>query len=115
MSLEYAIKMARSNTYVEKFKTAAVLKIGQSLFIGRNRFKTHPFAKRFNPGETKICLHAELSAILEAMGSGYRPPFGGRMYVARVLRAGSPALSKPCTGCQKAIVAFGIDDIEWTT
>jgi tRNA(Arg) A34 adenosine deaminase TadA len=87
----------------------------QNVYIGFNSRKTHPLQLKFNPhNPSAIHLHAELDAIRKAVRvhGGNLSDFS--LYVARVHRSGQVALAKPCKGCQGAIVAFGIKDIQWT-
>lgn len=81
---------------------------------GMNSYKTHPLAKKFGRNDKSICLHAEIDAIVSCIRKGDDPE-GGTLFVARVLKNGKAALAKPCEGCQKAIIHFGIKDVEWTT
>lgn len=106
-------------------RTVAILTDGTSDFFGENSYKSHPFVKRFSDNTDKICLHAELEAILEAVryfsrirGVSYTTHqydlSSFRMYVASVLADGTPALAKPCLTCQRALDYYGIHDITWT-
>lgn len=78
---------------------------------GLNSRRTHPLQARFGRNEQSLCLHAEIAALANARQS----VAGMVMYVARVYRNGEPALAKPCAGCERAIVEFGLSDVQWTT
>jgi deoxycytidylate deaminase len=82
-------------------------------YTGFNSRKTHPLAKKFGRNEKAICIHAEIDAIRRCVASG-DDPRGGSLWVARVLKDGQRALAKPCEGCQRAILAFEINEVEWT-
>lgn len=113
--LNEVIRFAQANEVKGLPRMAATLYAGDGWhpYVGFNSRKTHPLAKRFGRHEDAICLHAEIDAIRNCLRCGDDPE-GGTMYVARVLKNGKPALAKPCEGCQRAIVAFGIRDVFWT-
>lgn len=97
---------------------AAVLysRNGTKIGEGMNKMKSHPLAKKFSKHEEAIFLHAEIAAIADALRQRYPSNLeGSTLYVARVLANGTPAMAKPCAGCQKAIIEFGIGDVVWTT
>ena len=96
--------------------TAALLQGNRLLAIGYNQRKTHPLAKKFGKNSEAIYLHAEVDAIINAVRVwGIAALRGSTLKVARVLKNGTPALAKPCEGCQRAIIAFEIGEVEWTT
>lgn len=112
--LEHAVGAALSNP-VEGLPRMAAILVTRSgnAYTGYNSRKTHPLAKRFGRNDQAICIHAEIDAIRRAVAAG-DDLRGSRMWVARVFRDGRPALAKPCIGCQRAIVSFGIVEVEWT-
>ncbi len=112
--LTKAVRWARMNTVEGLPKLAAILvtKYGEE-YVGLNSRKTHPLAAKFGRNSKSICLHAEVDAIRRALRD-YSSLEGAKMYVARVDKGGNPRLARPCTGCQRAIVAFGIEEVEWT-
>ena len=83
--------------------------------------------KRFSKDDNKIYLHAEIDALLtffvryqERLDSDMSMAeklSNANVYVARVLKDGSPALAKPCDTCLGALMYFGIlpENIHWTT
>lgn len=105
----------------------AVLTDGTALFTGFNSYKTHTLVSRFSTHPDRIHLHAEMDCIRQALN--YFSKKSGvhrnsiinqvdlsefKLYIARVLADGSPALAKPCSDCQKALKFFGITNVEWT-
>jgi deoxycytidylate deaminase len=127
--LELAIKEARLNPIkpigrnsISRF--AAILVGGSRTFIGKNSYRTHPMQKKFGCNESCIHIHAEIDSIVTAMkwiawtqGMRYNMVDDLSMcdmYVARVLKDGTPALARPCEGCWRAITAFGIRNVGWT-
>ena len=112
--LERAIEVARGNTIKKLPKMGAILLTkGGNVYYGINRYRTHPLQKKFGRNRNSVYLHAEIDAIVKAMRYE-KSIMGARLYVARVLKNGRPALAKPCPGCQRAIMAFRIGKVEWT-
>jgi len=93
---------------------AAILitRCGKS-YIGFNKYKTHPLQKKFGRNPHSIHLHAEMDAIVQAVMARDSID-GASLYIARVLKDGTPALAKPCVGCERAIIHFGIKEVSWT-
>jgi len=71
------------------------------------RFCKHPEA---------VWLHAEIDCIVKVVNRyGTEALKDSELYVARVLKDGSLANSQPCEGCQRAIEAFQIKRVFYTT
>ena len=75
--------------------------------------KTHPLMVHYgqqtgNPN--RPYLHAELAALLKC---GTRRPFS--IFVERIRKDGSTALAKPCPICERAIKAWGVQRVAYTT
>lgn len=112
--LTIATRIALNNPIQKLPRMGAVLVSKRGIYHGgQNSYKTHPLAKKFGRNDKSICLHAEVDAILSCLRNGDTPE-GGKLYVSRVRKDGTPALAKPCEGCERAIVAFGIKEVEWT-
>lgn len=115
--LSLAIERARENPIRKLPQMAALIYDRKGNFIGagENSLKSHPLAARFSRHPDAIYLHAELAAIAYAIHRGRLEDLqGATMYVARVLKDGTPALAKPCSGCVRALAEFGIEKVEWT-
>ena len=112
--LDYAVGAALNNPVEGLPRMAAILvtRSGKA-YTGLNSRKSHPLAKRFGRNEKSICLHAEMDAIRLACAAG-DDLRGSSLWVARVFKNGQRALAKPCEGCQRAIIQFGIEEVEWT-
>lgn len=112
--LDYAIAYAMRNPIIKLPRLCAVLVMPNgNKYIGYNQLKTHPFQEKFKRNSKSLYLHAEIDAIVNALRA--RPDIrGADMYVARVLKDGTPALAKPCEGCERALIHFGIKNVEWT-
>lgn len=75
--------------------------------------KTHPLMLHFGKqvGITyKVFLHAELAALLKC---GDKTPY--KLVVERRTKDGVSALAKPCSICERAIAAWGVKRVEYTT
>ena len=88
-------------------------------FSGWNKYKTHPLMYQFSKDHNKICLHAEIDVLLQLIGwtgqyTGVLNLTNWDIYVARVLKDGTPALAKPCDTCMGALNYFGIRNIYHT-
>jgi hypothetical protein len=83
--------------------------------IGRNRKKSHPLQARFADRPQRIYLHAEIDAIVDFLTKFHISNCASaEMIVIRLDAEGNLADSKPCAGCQKALITFGFKDIEWS-
>jgi len=94
---------------------AAIVSKGKIISIGSSSYKSSPFQKKYAADEHKIFLHAEISAIKKALRSLTVDELKATsLYVCRVKSRGW-GNSKPCIGCQRAIVEFGIKNVWYTT
>jgi len=101
-------------------KLAAAIYVKNRLIsIGMNSSKSSPFQKRFSKNKNHIYIHAEIGAIKQAISNMGLNEFVDAkkiLYVCRVKRftQNSPyiwGLSKPCIGCQSAIMEFNINKV----
>jgi deoxycytidylate deaminase len=85
------------------------------LAIGTAKYKTHPIMTRFATNPEQVYLHAEVDAIIRTVNR-YGPDVlrNSDLYVLRLTKGGSVALSKPCEVCQRAINEFGIKQVYWS-
>lgn len=122
--LNLAIQLAQRNPIRKLPQMGAIIVYrGQIIGEGWNQLKSHPLAARFGRNSGAIYLHAEVDAIKQAlrwMAPSDRPLRdlnlnGCTMYIARVLKNGTPAMARPCEGCQRALATFGIEKVFWTT
>lgn len=88
---------------------------GQLICIGVAQRKTHPMMKLYSGSESKISIHAEIDAILKGIRTLGEDLSACSLYVLRISRGNNISMSKPCPICQKAIDAFGIKDVHWST
>lgn len=102
--MDDALALAHSEALksVETFRLgAAVVRRRAVVATGRNR--------TINPcGLSSI--HAEMDALWKVA-----PKSDLHLVVVRVLRDGSPALSKPCQACARALARMGVRKVTYTT
>ncbi|MFE9934536.1 hypothetical protein [Streptomyces sp. NPDC005533] len=102
--LNLALKQAARSTC--RYRVGAVLVKG-------GRVLGHSFNRRRNCAQIDFrhaTLHAE-----EAVLRRSKTPGGATLYVARLSRAGAPALARPCPRCQEALAAHGVLLARYTT
>lgn len=83
--------------------------------FGTNSMKTHPFQARYGRNKESIYLHAETSAIKNALNSISVSELSKcSLYICRVKFSDAHkqnlvfGLAKPCSGCFRCINTFGI-------
>lgn len=96
-----------------EIKATCFDKKGKVISVGYNSYsKTHPiqshFARLAGLPE-KTFLHAEVAALLKAKGKNIH-----KIKVERYDSEGNPANATPCPVCMKAIMAWGVKNIEYT-
>lgn len=103
---------------------ASVVLNNRLVSVGMNSYeKTHPFQKKFSKNTSAIYVHSEVVAIRNALK---RLPLKdlrrSTLYIARMKHTSEDSahpdcwgLSKPCTGCMRAIATFGIKRTYYTT
>ena len=83
--------------------------------FGVNKLKSHPFQLRFGKNSDSIYLHAETDAIKNALRFVDVDDLKkSTLYICRIKKISKKdcwGLSKPCSGCQKAISTFGIKNV----
>lgn len=83
--------------------------------FGHNQLKSHPFQLKYGRNSDSIYMHAETSAIYNALKFLTPDEFKkSRLYVCRVKKIKNEycwGLSMPCEGCARAIVSFGIKNV----
>jgi tRNA(Arg) A34 adenosine deaminase TadA len=89
--------------------------------FGFNAHKTHPFQAKFGANKESIYLHAEVSAIKNALREISVDDLSrSTLYVCRVKYESCNkknimfSLSKPCCGCERCIQTFGIKKVYHT-
>lgn len=118
-----AEKVAIAAEPVSRQRLAAILVYkNEVLAIGYNKRKSHPFQRQFAKHEEAIYLHAEIDCIKNALRLYDEEMISkATMYVLRVKRPDDDhkafvrGLAKPCCGCERAIAAFDIKKVYYTT
>jgi len=107
---------------------AAIVYQNNMLTIGYNQTKTHPLMAYYSKNHHAVSLHAEVDAIKNALYTLNVEQLNDcTLYIARARK--DPTIfttvkgkrkdvcgeAKPCAGCMRAIVAFGIKKVIYTT
>lgn len=100
---------------------ACVVYRNEVVSFGVNELKTHPMQAKFGRNTDAIYLHAEISAIKNALRSLDLSELSrASMYVCRVKYFDQTrkkkvfGLARPCAGCRRCIRTFGIDRVIYT-
>lgn len=109
-------RFALSNPKAANYRVAAAIVYKNRIVAyGNNSYKSSPFQKRYAADEHKIFLHAEISAIKNALRFLTVDELRYcTLYVCRVTTDGW-GNSTPCVGCQRAIAEFEIKRVIYTT
>lgn len=87
-------------------------KRGKLLAVGRNSYvRTHPLQAHYGRKSGRpqaVFIHAELAALVKARAPVHK------LVIMRFHRNGTPALAKPCRGCELAIKDFKVKIVEHT-
>jgi deoxycytidylate deaminase len=115
-------ELASKSERIAKARIAAALTIRKRVIaVGTNSLKTHPFQKKYSSNDDSICIHAENNVIMKALRVvSVEDLEKATIYVARAKKVGPGGKfiygnAMPCAGCQKAIAAFGIKNVIYTT
>jgi tRNA(Arg) A34 adenosine deaminase TadA len=103
--------ISRGRTSISRM--AAWITDGSEIFEGWNTYKTHPMMYKWSEDHDKICLHAEIAALIQALRE-YSWLYNFDCYIARVLKDNTPALARPCETCLGALTYYEIRNIWWT-
>lgn len=121
--MDFLRRQAIDNEGCARAKLAAAVAIkGRIISLGRNQYKTHPFATAYGKNSEAIFLHAETHAIVNSLSHVEKDDLKrATLYIYRVKRPNykskqwTDGISKPCTGCMSAIVEFGFKRVVYTT
>lgn len=104
--MNFAKKVAASAPYY-RYKLGAVLTRKNTLIsVGANQTKSHPLQAKFsNRGTNRPWMHAEIHCLSLA---NVEDILYSTIYVARVIKSGDFANSRPCAGCHNALKHFGV-------
>ncbi len=120
MRIQNILSSMAMNSDHHRSKHAAVLVYkNEVISLACNKIKSHPFQKRYSKANEAIFLHAEVSAIHNALKKvSLKDLSKATMYVCRV-RINTDnknyfSYSKPCDGCMRAIAEFDIKTVFYT-
>lgn len=121
--MDQLFMMATDVNSIKNFRLmAAITKRNKVIAYGANEIKTHPLQFKFGKNNSAIYMHAEISAIKNALRRVSIEDLSKcTIHVCRVkygdtrARYNIPGLAKPCEGCMRAILEFGFKDIRYTT
>lgn len=106
--LQLAMNAAMSSSCRMKHG-AVIVRGGRVISIGINKFRNNPAIMPTEIAKSICSVHAEIDAMKKASNLK-----GSAIYIARVNKAGTPMLSKPCHACYDAITDAGINKIVYT-
>lgn len=98
---------SQNSTYDPHRMGAVIIDNNRVISKGWNSYKTHPMAVKYQSRKTRICLHAELHALIKCQWNSD----GLDMIVARVRRDGELGSSCPCAGCYNALLEAKIRNV----
>lgn len=112
-------KVASDIVWEQQARLAAcIVHKNEIVAFGVNESKTHPFQAKFGKNDSSIFLHAETSAIKNALKVLDDDQMSkSTLYVCRVKFADLKrkklifGLAKPCDGCVRCIHTFGIQKV----
>lgn len=111
------------STHPRIFLSAAIVKNNRIISVGVNRMdKTDSFQRKYGRNKDSIYPHAEIMAIKNSLKIIDIDELKKcNIYVCRVKYDGTDkkniidGIAKPCKGCMRAIITFGIKNIFYTT
>lgn len=99
--------------------SAAVVFTPNDYYTATNSMKSHPFQLKYAKNKDAIFLHAEIAAIKMALKWRSLSVIGcSDLYICRMKKINKVyirGLAKPCEGCMRAIVEFGLKNVIFTT
>jgi len=101
---------------------AAIVYKNRTIALGVNQMKSHPFQAKYGKNGDSIFMHAEISVIKDALKIlSFSEMNDATLVVCRIKRPSAQSkdfvygMAKPCPGCTRAIVDFGIKKVIYTT
>lgn len=116
-------RVAEATTPINSARIASAIVLKRKIIsIGFNCLKSHPFQKKYGKNSDSIFLHAEISALKNALNHYTSDELTkAEIFVCRVKRPDPTSTSfvwgmtKPCSGCLNAISDFSIRKVHYTT
>ena len=107
--LERATELAKMSDCRVARHGAIITRNGKTIAVGINRRINNP--AHVTNTKTDVTVHAEVAALNACRKTNLN---GAIVYVARVLKDDTPAMSKPCENCQKALKERGVKVVHYT-
>jgi deoxycytidylate deaminase len=108
-------KVVEASDHPKHQLAAAIVYRNRIVSLGYNRMKSDPLQARFGENSEKIYLHAEIAAIKNALKClGVFDLKRCSLYIYRKKKVNGVycmGLAKPCSGCMRAIVEFGLKEV----
>lgn len=114
------IALANPGTQGRVKMAAGIVYRNRLIATGVNSYKTHPMMLEYRKNEDAIFLHSEVDAIKNALRVVSPDKLQKcDIYILRLKRSSDNktwihGLAKPCCGCARAILTFGIRNVFWT-
>lgn len=113
--LDIALKIAEANDNFRTKHAAIIVIRNRIISVGVNNLKSDPLQAKYGKNNHAIWIHAEIHAIKNALKVVRVDELKKScMYVVRYRKDGVTGLAKPCSGCERAIIAFGIKEVIYT-
>lgn len=98
---------------VARARHVAILANGNKIIsIGYNQYKSHPLQKKFGRNSDSVYLHAEISAVANALRRYDEDELSKfSLYILKLDNQDEIGNSAPCVGCQRAIAHYGIQEV----
>jgi len=120
--IDNLFRLAQDVEGVNSSRLAACIVVKNTIVgYGFNQKKSHPFQAQYAKNEDAIYLHAETDAIKNALKRVAPEDLSkATLYVARAKRDQNDkkwiyGLSRPCSGCARAIASFDIKKVLYST
>lgn len=121
--IDLLTKVAESVPPVRTARIAAGLVYKNELIsVGTNQYKSHPFQSKYGKNSCAIYLHAEVDCIKNALRTNSMDDISrSTMYIVRrkfkdqYRKHFENGLACPCDGCRRAIAAFDISNVVFTS
>ena len=118
--MKLACQIAERSTFRDYKLGAIVVYKGKILSSGANLAKTHPLQRKFDHHRLDerfipVSTHAEVNAIQKIIKDNDIDWSKCTIYVARVLKNGKTAMSRPCNSCMQLMKSLGVKNVYYTT
>jgi tRNA(Arg) A34 adenosine deaminase TadA len=120
--MDIAFTHAQSSERVSGARISAIMVYKNKIYsFGKNQKKSHPFQNDYRKNQHAILLHAETDCIKNALRNLSVDDLRKcTIYIARAKyldngKSMGIGMARPCKGCMRAIVEYGIKRVVYTT